>query len=152
MKKHAISTICSQGFDQVLVSGYLDEELTQADAQKVRIHLEDCRECRVLFYDLRQLREAGRSTQFKIPPDEQWNEIPDGSFSRTARHAGWFLALVWLVFVLGFGLWQLAVSSEGFLLKIVVFGGISGFVLLFISVLTDRLRKRKTDRYSHINK
>ena len=33
------------GFDEALISGYLDGELTQGDAQRVRVHLEDCAVC-----------------------------------------------------------------------------------------------------------
>ena len=38
---------CGRTFDDALLSGYLDHALTQADEQRVRIHLEDCATCRM---------------------------------------------------------------------------------------------------------
>ena len=45
-------------FDEALISGYLDGELTQGEAQRVRVHLEDCVECRKTADRLGQIKEA----------------------------------------------------------------------------------------------
>ena len=37
---------CGRTFDGALLSGFLDGALTQADEQRVRVHLEDCETCR----------------------------------------------------------------------------------------------------------
>ena len=50
------------GFDEALISGYLDRELTQGEAQRVRLHLEDCAECRSLADEITRLREATMAT------------------------------------------------------------------------------------------
>ena len=63
---------CRTGFDETLLSGYVDSELTQADQQRVRLHLEECRVCRSLMEDLLKMRQAAMSTPFPIPLDEEW--------------------------------------------------------------------------------
>lgn len=143
---------CPTSFDQSLISGYLDGELTQAADQRVRIHLEECAHCRELFEELQTMREAAMSTQFVEPSDDQWNERPRGTGSFISRSLGWALAIVWLVTVSGYALWQLWISPEDLFEKLLVFGGLSAVGLLFLSVLLDRIRTAKTDRYREVEK
>ena len=42
-------------FDEALLSGYLDSELTQGDEQRVRLHLEGCAACKSEIEELRKL-------------------------------------------------------------------------------------------------
>ena len=41
---------------QQMLSAYLDCELTQADRQRVRLHLEECAECRSAFEEMKALK------------------------------------------------------------------------------------------------
>lgn len=43
-------------------------------------------------------------------------------------------------------------SDEPLVGKLVVFGGWTGFGLLFLGVLLDRLKAMKTDRYREVEK
>lgn len=143
---------CPTSFEQSLISGYMDGELTQAADQKVRIHLKECAHCRELFEELQTMREATMSTRFVEPSDDQWNERPRGVGSLISRSLGWGLAVVWLVTITGYGLWQFWTSPEGLFEKLLVFGGLSALGLLFFSVLLDRVRTAKTDRYREVEK
>ena len=144
--------LCPTSFDQSLISGYLDGELTQSADQRVRLHLEECPHCRELFEELQTMREAAMSTRFTEPSDDQWDERPKGPGSLITRSLGWVLASVWLVTITGYGLWQLWTSPEGWFEKLLIFGGLSAVGLLFISVLVDRIRTAKTDRYRGVEK
>jgi predicted anti-sigma-YlaC factor YlaD len=143
---------CQTSFDEKLISGHLDGELTQAADQRVRIHLETCDHCRNLYEELRTMREATMSTQFVEPSDEQWNERPRGTASLLSRSLGWMLAIVWLVAVTGFGLWHAWHDTEGLFERLLVFGGLAAFGLLLLSVLVDRIRISRTDRYREVEK
>ena len=44
------------GFDEALISGYLDGELTQGDRQRVEVHLDECEQCRRTYDDMARLR------------------------------------------------------------------------------------------------
>lgn len=143
---------CPTGFDEALLSGRLDGELTQAEAQRVRLHLEDCATCRGLFDELRRVREASRATAFPVASDDQWDERPRGPLSLVARRLGWVVLIAWAVAVAVFGAWQLATSPEGVWVKLLVFSCVAGPVLLFLSVLVDRLRTLETDRYRRVLK
>jgi len=145
-------TPCGRRFAEELLSGYLDRALTQADEQRVRLHLEDCAVCRTQVEELSKLREVTMGTRFVEPADEQWDERPRGVLSRLSRGAGWLVAVVWLVAVTGFTLWEVATSPEGWFEKSLFFGGATALVLLFVSVLVDRLRSMRTDRYRGVDK
>ncbi|MGD8439662.1 MAG: zf-HC2 domain-containing protein [Holophagae bacterium] len=143
---------CPDRFDQTLLSGALDGELTQAAEQRVRIHLEDCTACRAVYEELTTLREATMTTELDQPKDLQWDERPRGLFSGLSRGVGWLVLAVWAVGTAGFGLWQLATGPDDLAAKVIVFGGVFGVGLLFLSILIDRVRSARTDRYREVQK
>lgn len=147
-----MSDNCQRNFDEALLSGYLDGVLTQADRQRVRLHLEECASCRRLTEEMAQIRDVTISTLFKLPADDQWDEAPRGSFSRLTHGLGWTVLLVWLVGMIGFTAGQLWSGPETLLEKLLIFGGVAGFTLLFISVLVDRLRTMRTDPYRRVER
>jgi anti-sigma factor RsiW len=143
---------CHTSFDETMISGHLDGELTQATEQKVRVHLEDCAHCRTVLGELRTLRETTMSTAFHTPADSQWDERPQTGPSLVARGSGWIIAIVWAVFFAGYALWQFWQGSTDLFQRILVFGGLSALALLFTSVLLDRLRAARTDPYREVEK
>ena len=140
------------GFDEALISGYLDGELTQADAQRVRLHLEDCAECGRLADELTRIREAAMSTDFHVPDDRQWDETPRGGFSRVLRNGGWLMLVAWIVGLSVYGIYHLVIDTENLLENLLAFSMFLGFGLVFFSVLLDRLKSWKTDRYRGVEK
>ncbi len=139
-------------FDEALISGYLDRELTQGDDQRVRIHLMECARCRALADELTNIREAAMSTSFPVPDDRQWDETPRSGLSTFLRNFGWTLLVLWVVGLSGFMLWHLITDGEDLVEKLLVFGAWLGFGLVFLSVLMDRLKSYKTDRYRGVEK
>jgi anti-sigma factor RsiW len=139
-------------FDETLLSGYLDGELTQGEAQRVTVQLENDPEARRLLEEMRRLRQATMTTAFRVPADDQWDERPRGGLALLSRGLGWLLLAVWLVATAGYGLWQLAVSPQSPWVKLGVFGALTGLALLFLSVLVDRLRTAPGDRYRRVLK
>jgi anti-sigma factor RsiW len=143
---------CGRTFDEALLSGYVDRALTQADEQRVRIHIEDCAVCRTEVEQMTELKEVTMSSRFHVPSDDQWSEAPRGAASRLAFGVGWTLLIVWGVAVAGFALVAVLTSDEDLLEKLLAFSAGSGLVLLFLSVLIDRLKAMKTDRYREVQK
>ena len=147
-----MSNQCQRPFDEALLTGYLDRVLTQEQGQRVRLHLEDCPACRSLVDDLAAMREATMTTQFEVPGDDQWNEAPRGAASGLAFGLGWLVLIVWLVGVTGFALGHLWSGPESLWEKLLAFGALSGIALVFLSVLIDRIRAARTDRYREVKK
>jgi len=143
---------CPTSFDETMISGHFDGELTQTTEQKVRVHLEDCEYCRTVLGELRTLRETTMSTEFHTPADSQWDERPQAGLSFLARGTGWIIAIVWAAFFGGYALWQFWQGSANMVERLLVFGGLSAVALLFTSVLLDRLRAARTDPYREVEK
>ncbi len=143
---------CPRGFDQRLISGYIDGELFQQDEQRVRLHLEGCSTCGKLAQELQTLREVTMATKFVVPTDDQWREAPRSAGSRLFRGLGFVLVGIWLAATLAFAGWELATGPAQPLEKLLVFGGGLGIGLLFLSVLLDRIRSARTDRYKGVER
>ena len=143
---------CRRSFDVALLSGWLDEALTQADEQRVRIHLEDCATCRTQVEQMRHLREVTMNAEFHVPPDDQWSERPRSTASRLSIGTGWTAVIVWALALAAYGAWELWTSDEALVGKLLAFGAGTGFGLLFLGVLLDRLKAMKTDRYREVEK
>ena len=143
---------CSRTFDEALLSGYLDGVLTQGDEQRVRLHLEDCGACRTTLEEMRGLRGTTLGTEFRLPSDEQWSERPRSRGSALSMRVGWLVVVVWLVGLLGYSAWSLITSDDPVWAKVLVFGGWTGFGLLLLGVLLDRLKVMQTDRYREVKK
>jgi hypothetical protein len=143
---------CGRRFPEELLSGYLDRALTQGEEQRVRVHVEDCAACRTLLAELTALRETAMTTEFPLPPDDQWDERPRGGLSFALRGGGWLIVIAWILAVAGFAAWEVATGQHSLLVKLFVFGGASGAALLFCSALVDRLRALPGDRYRRVEK
>jgi anti-sigma factor RsiW len=147
-----MSAACGRRFDEELLTGYLDQALTQGERQLVERHLEDCVECRAVVDELGAVRRAARGTTFVVPADEQWRELPRTAGSRLLRLGGWGLLLAWLGLVGGLVVVELARAGMPAWERLLLGGGIAAVLLLLLSVLLDRLHDLKTDRYRRVQR
>ncbi len=143
---------CTRSFDEELISGYLDGALPQVQSQKVRLHVEDCGACRNLLGELRTLRETAMSTRFHGPADDEWPELPRTIPGRLSRKMGWVVLVAWLLVVTALALWRFLTQAGDPLEIFLALGLPGGLLLLFLSVLMDRLRELKTDRYRGVHR
>lgn len=138
--------------DEVLLSGYLDGTLSQLDSQRVRLGLESDAVLLQSFRELRLLREAALSTRFTEPAEIDWPELPQSLPSRYSRLAGWLLVVGWLLLLLVIGAGELMSGRHGWLELVLFLALPGGLVLLFFSVLLDRIKSLKTDRYCGVER
>lgn len=136
-----------------LLSAYLDDELTQAENQRVRLHLEECAECRQQALQLEQLKRLTGELVFPDPPGRQMEELQQRLSVRATRGLGWVLfcggAVALLIYSLVMALlhWRPPTVRE-------ILGGtvLAGLLLLFFSVLRQRLLELPHDRYRSVKK
>lgn len=145
---------CSAPFDEALLSAYLDDELTQEESQPVRLHLETCESCRRVYEQMKEVREATMTTPFPVFDDGQWDERPRSKVSRVLRTVGWVMLLLWLGGVSFIALSQITAEAAGMPLHelALMFGLLGGGLLVFLSILLDRLGSYKSDRYRRVQK
>lgn len=146
MSDHTCGFEPSEADAEDLFSGYLDDALTQADRQKVRVRLESCAACRQLVEELRAIRENALTTRFKPPHDALEAERPRSLLSGVLRSTGWLVLIVWLVMNVAL-IFFLDIEDDAGFVRLIVGASLLGWTLLLASVLMDRLRDRRTDRY-----
>jgi len=136
-----------------MLSAYLDNELTQGAAQRVRVHLEDCEECRRVFDEMARLQEMTRNLAFAEPPEARMKELEKSLSVQAPRRLGWLFVVAGVVAWLIYGAvtyvrhWRPPTVEELISSAVAI-----GFVLLFVSVAVERLRQLPHDRYRRIEK
>jgi hypothetical protein len=135
-----------------LLSGYIDGELTQQDRQRVRLHCESCDECRRQLADLESLREAVGRTRLSDISKDVWREDTNDPTASTSRSTGWLLFIGGLLIAVGIGIYEFIKELDSIPLSVLlIIGGVyGGLLLLFISVLRQRLIERKSDKYEDV--
>jgi anti-sigma factor RsiW len=138
---------------QALLSAYLDRELTQADDQRVRIHLEDCAACRQALADLGRVRELAADLRFAAPPEDKMEELEKKVSVRAPRRLGWLLFLIGLAGWVGYASWLFVTDpATATWQKLLTGAVVIGLVLLLVSVLRHRLLEMPHDRYRGVKR
>jgi predicted anti-sigma-YlaC factor YlaD len=137
------------GTMQELMSGYLDDELDNADAERLETHLKSCEQCRAALNEMTSVVSTASGLTIDEPPDEVWDEFLDGVYNRIERRTGWYLFILGAVFAAVLGVYflfhtHLLSIGAKFTVEIILVG----LALLFSSVMRQRRHHRKTDRYS----
>lgn len=135
---------------QPLISGLLDGELGGEDRSRVEAHLIDCDACNREWAMMRRLA-VGTSAAFAAPsvPDEVWDGFAEGVYARMERRAGWLLLLAGAIALAAYGAFFFFTEPwTGAMAKVLIAAPVAGLFVLFVSVLRQRLRRARTDRYS----
>lgn len=135
-----------------LLSGYVDDELTQQDAQRVRLHLDQCTTCNQELEEIKRLRRNIGAARLSNVNNDIWRETMDDASVKATRGIGWLLVIGGVLVAAGFLVYEVLTnfSSWGLMEKLIVGGIYGGGLLLFISVLRQRLIERKKDRYKDV--
>lgn len=135
---------------RVLISGMLDGELDAEQQAELDEHLLGCRACQQELDTLRTLF-VGTTDAFggAVVPRETWDHFLDDVYNRLERRTGWAFLIVGILFLTAFGTYTFLMEPWGSaLVKTLVATPVIGLLVLFISVLRQRLESAKTDRYS----
>ena len=135
-----------------MLSGYIDGELTQQDKQRVRLHCDNCRECAEELAELQALRGEIASATLSAISQDVWRETTNDVTAKASRKIGWLLFIGGLLLAAGLALYEFVKELDSMSPRaILIIGGIyGGLLLLFFSVLRQRLVERKTDRYKDV--
>jgi len=134
---------------QLLMSGYLDGELTPEDRARLEQHLASCGGCRKEFDKMKRLVAAASELRLDEPPEEVWDTFMDGVYNRIERQTGWIFFIMGAAALALFGLYLFLFEPWApALIKLLIAIPVVGLAVVFISVLRERLFAAKTDRYS----
>jgi anti-sigma factor RsiW len=134
--------------DEALISGYLDNELDAETLARVEARLKADPGFREEFERMKGLITAANEGDMPLPEDAAWDEFLDGVYNRIERRTGWMVLIMGLAALAVYGVVMFFAVPGNPLMKLAVSVPVVGLVLLFISVLRQRLHVAKTDRYS----
>lgn len=136
-----------------LMMGYLDDELEPDLRSKVEAHLADCPDCRKELEQFRRMKEELKMVKFKEPSDAELERYWSNIYNRLERGIGWITLSLGAIILLSYGGFKLVEEvikdpEIGLLIKVGVLALVFGTVVLFVSLLRERLALLKTDKYS----
>lgn len=135
-----------------MLSAYLDGELTQAERQQVRIHLENSPAAQEKLRQLQEIKKAAGELAFRPPPEDRMDALEQRLSVRAPRRIGWLLliagAVAWLLYSA-----YLFVAADMYWLRKSLIGSIPlGVLLVLASVARQRMLELPHDRYRRVKR
>jgi hypothetical protein len=134
-----------------LLSGYIDGELTQQQAQRVRLHCESCPNCAEQLEELQELRREVGNTRLSPLSDDIWREHMKEPTVEVTRGIGWILFIAGVIGISGIAIYEFVIDAAMPMhIKVITSLVWLGLGALLISVLRQRLIERKSDKYKDV--
>lgn len=136
-----------------LITAYIDGELPPEQRALFEDHLASCGQCARDLAEFAKLKEELDMLKFKEPTDAELDRYWRSIYNRLERGIAWILFSVGAMVLLCYGGFKLVEETiknpeVGTLLKVGVLAAVFGTVILFVSLLRERLAVRKVDKYS----
>lgn len=132
---------------------YLDGEMPPQERLGFEKHLEQCEACRRSFESFRELQSLTRRVKMKDPTDEFWEKYCKSLYRRLERKTAWVFIIVGAIMLIGYELYRAVVSFGKITFEkaaLAVFA--AGALLLFVSVIRERIHQYRGDRYRNIDR
>jgi len=136
-----------------LLMGLLDSELSADEKRSVEMHLGGCVECRGELEEFNNMKGVMKNMRYKEPPDEEWEKYWARVYNRLERGLGWILISIGAMILLFYGGFKAVESlvrdpTVAIFLKVAILVLLAGLVILFVSVLRERIFTYKKDKYA----
>lgn len=136
---------------------YLDNELNEEHKRAFEDHLASCADCTRELAQFRKLKQMTDDITFVEPEDRVWEQYWSNVYNRIERGLGWTLFSVAAIALLIYGGFEAIESiirdpTLGILLKIGLLALLGGGVILFVSVLRERIYFWSRDRYRDVRR
>lgn len=138
-----------------LLMGYLDGELDEDDERAIEARLREDPELRRDEREFRRLKQLTDGIEFLEPTEAEWRQHWSVVYNRLERGIGWFLLSVGSLILLLTGAWHLMNDflldpEQPLLLRLGVGTAAAGGIFLGVSVVRERIRVYRYDRYNEV--
>lgn len=142
---------------QVLLMGYLDNELDAQQRSDVEAHLDSCAACRAERGAYESLERMVRSMESYSESERALERYWNQTWNRTERKLGWSFTGIGAAIMVGFGLFEFTRSfwndpSVPLVMRIGVGLGCFGVLVLLGSLIRERIMLRKKERYTEVQR
>ncbi len=140
-----------------LMMAALDNECSPAERRELEEALQMDPELHGEWRELQRVKEVSGMMSVRKPPEEVWSSYWAQVYARNERKVAWLMVSIGAVILLSWGLWQLVVNILGEMglpdfIKFAI-GLLSvGIVVLFVSVVREKLFVNKHDPYKDIER
>lgn len=138
-----------------LMMGALDGEISRSDEHELRRLLEKDPVLEREWQQLQRIKEVTRGMTLRRPPTEIWDTYWNGVYRRFERGLGWILVSIGAILLISYGAWMgvwelLDDTTTPVYVKYGLTALIVGLVVLFVSVVREKLFMRRSDPYKDI--
>lgn len=150
-----MSKICEEM--GIKIMALTDGELSEKESSEVRDHLESCAKCQNKYSDLNSLKEIMMDIKLKKMPDMYWDDYWSHVYNRLERGIAWiFFSIGAIILILS----SVFVALQEMLLdpkiSMITKSGtvllLIGAIVLFVSVVREKIMVRKIDRYRKVTR
>jgi hypothetical protein len=134
---------------EILLMGYVDDELDEEQRARVEAALKEDENLRRELASMQALKDLTRAAQVDEKTDRELDRFWGTVYNRTERHVAWALLVGGSLFLTAAGLLLFFKNDDTpVVVRVAVGCAILGMLLMFASVLRERLRLLPHDRYS----
>lgn len=140
---------------EILIVQDIDNEISAEDREILLSHISHCSHCQKIMEEMRKIKEVSKEMKNKLFPDMAWEEYWRHLYNRLERGISWILISVGVIILLGIAVYHFVLDVLGsfHLNNFEKFGILAlalGFVVLFVSVLREKIMIRKHDKYKEV--
>jgi predicted anti-sigma-YlaC factor YlaD len=134
-----------------LLSGYLDDELTQQQSQQVSAHIDTCPHCKQSYEQLASLQQEVNMMKMPEMETDRLDQIMNEPVAKATQSLGWVVLLIGIAIALVFALTSFYVDSSISMTQKLIISLIGGGLLgVFLSVVRQQWLARKTDKFKGV--
>jgi len=142
---------------QLKVMSYIDGELSDSESQQIEKLIKSEDEYKKIYLSLKKVKEVTQEMKLRKLPEMYWDDYWEHVYNRIERGISWILISIGIIIVGSFIAWQLIENiikdrNIHVLLKAGIFLLLSGFLVLVVSVVREKLMIRKVDKYREVER
>ena len=142
---------------KIMLSGYIDGELTSNEKQEFESYLKRDPELQKELDTFRKLQEVTGAMKYADVPEIVWENYWASLYRKFERGFGWIFFSIGAIIILAFGCYHIGADfflkpGPPILLKIGVGTGLLGLIVLLVSIVRERLFARSHDRYDEVTR
>ena len=142
---------------RINMMGLLDNEIKGERKEVLLKHIEGCSSCQKMYNEFRTLKKDTKDMKFKKLPEIYWDDYWTQVYNRIERGFSWILISIGAMILLAYGGYEVMRDffldpQKPLLLKIGAGAFTAGMIVLFVSVLREKLMIRKIDKYRSVER
>ena len=146
---------CEQA--KIIMMGLVDEEINPADKKLVEEHIKSCTDCSREYESFSQLKKETKKMKMVKLPEEYWDAYWTNVYNRFERGVAWILLSIGLIISISYALYEAFGDIFNdpdipLFLKIGIALSMIGGVVLIISVVREKWKIRKIDKYRSVQR